>query len=155
RRRGMAPTWRARCRPCGRRRTRPWSPAHCVGSRTRLGADRRLSSGGPVNDAATAQPEAFSRRTTKLAVVGAGAVGSTLAYAALMRGAARTVALYDVNAAKVQAEALDLSHGVQFVPEATVVGSDDISVCADADVVVVTAGAKQRPGQSRIDLAEA
>ncbi|GHG43454.1 L-lactate dehydrogenase [Flavimobilis marinus] len=108
-----------------------------------------------MNDAAPAQLDTFSRRTTKLAVVGAGAVGSTLAYAALMRGAARTVALYDVNAAKVQAEALDLSHGVQFVPEATVVGSDDISVCADADVVVVTAGAKQRPGQSRIDLAEA
>lgn len=108
-----------------------------------------------MNDAVTPQSEIFSRRTTKLAVVGAGAVGSTLAYAALMRGAARTVALYDVNAAKVQAEALDLSHGVQFVPEATVVGSDDIAVCADADVVVVTAGAKQRPGQSRIDLAEA
>ncbi len=95
------------------------------------------------------------RRTTKLAVVGAGAVGSTIAYAALMRGAARTVALYDINAAKVEAEALDLGHGIQFMPMAEVVGSDDIAVCADADVVVVTAGAKQRPGQSRIDLAEA
>ncbi len=95
------------------------------------------------------------RRTTKLAVVGAGAVGSTMAYAALMRGAARTVALYDINAAKVEAEALDLGHGIQFMPMAEVVGSDDIAVCADADVVVVTAGAKQKPGQSRIDLAEA
>lgn len=96
-----------------------------------------------------------SRRTTKLAVVGAGAVGATLAYAALMRGAARTVALHDINAAKVEAEALDLQHGVQFVPQAEVIGSDDIAVCADADVVVVTAGAKQKPGQSRIDLAGA
>ncbi len=95
------------------------------------------------------------RRTTKLAVVGAGAVGSTMAYAALMRGAARTVALYDINAAKVEAEALDLGHGIQFMPMAEVIGSDDIAVCAGADVVVVTAGAKQRPGQSRIDLAEA
>lgn len=94
-------------------------------------------------------------RTTKLAVVGAGAVGSTLAYAALMRGAARTVALNDINAAKVEAEVLDLSHGVQFVPEAQVIGSDDVAVCADADVVVVTAGAKQKPGQSRIELAGA
>ncbi|MGP7961356.1 L-lactate dehydrogenase [Sanguibacter sp. A247] len=94
-------------------------------------------------------------RTTKLAVVGAGAVGSTLAYAALMRGAARTVALLDINAAKVEAEVLDLSHGVQFVPEAQVIGSDDVAVCADADVVVVTAGAKQKPGQSRIELAGA
>lgn len=96
-----------------------------------------------------------ARRTTKLAVVGAGAVGATLAYAALMRGAARTVALHDINAAKVEAEALDLQHGVQFVPQAEVLGSDDIAVCADADVVVVTAGAKQKPGQSRIDLAGA
>ncbi|WP_199423966.1 L-lactate dehydrogenase [Actinotalea solisilvae] len=95
------------------------------------------------------------RRTTKLAVVGAGSVGSTMAYAALMRGAARTVALYDINAAKVEAEALDIGHGIQFMPMADVVGSDDIAVCEGADVVVVTAGAKQKPGQTRIDLAEA
>ena len=86
------------------------------------------------------------RRTTKLAVVGAGAVGATVAYAALMRGAARTVALYDIDKAKVEAEAADLGHGIQFMPMAEVVGSDDIAVCADADVVVVTAGAKQKPG---------
>lgn len=95
------------------------------------------------------------RRTTKLAVVGAGSVGSTMAYAALMRGAARTVALYDINAAKVEAEALDIGHGIQFMPMADVVGSDDIEVCSGADVVVVTAGAKQKPGQTRLDLAEA
>lgn len=95
------------------------------------------------------------RRTSKLAIVGAGAVGSTMAYAALMRGAARSVALYDINKAKVEAEALDLGHGIQFMPMAEVVGSDDIEVCRGADVVVVTAGAKQKPGQTRIDLAEA
>lgn len=95
------------------------------------------------------------RRTSKLAIVGAGAVGSTMAYAALMRGAARSVALYDINKAKVEAEALDLGHGIQFMPMAEVVGSDDIEVCTGADVVVVTAGAKQKPGQSRLDLAEA
>lgn len=95
------------------------------------------------------------RRTSKLAIVGAGAVGSTMAYAALMRGAARSVALYDINKAKVEAEALDLGHGIQFMPMAEVVGSDDIEVCTGADVVVVTAGAKQKPGQTRIDLAEA
>ena len=94
-------------------------------------------------------------RRTKLAIVGAGAVGSTIAYAALMRGAARTVALYDINTAKVEAEALDLGHGVQFMPMAEVVGSDDMAVCAGSDVVVITAGAKQKPGQTRIDLAEA
>ncbi|GAA6525279.1 L-lactate dehydrogenase [Intrasporangium sp. DVR] len=93
------------------------------------------------------------RRTTKLGIVGAGAVGATLAYAALMRGAARTVALYDIDAAKVSAEALDLGHGIQFMPMAHVVGSDDVDVLADCDVIAFTAGAKQKPGQTRLELA--
>ncbi len=100
-------------------------------------------------------PENCARRTTKVAVVGAGSVGSTLAYAMLMRGTARTVALHDINAAKVEAEVLDIAHGIQFVPMADVIGSDDVAVCADSDVVVVTAGAKQKPGQTRLDLAGA
>ena len=98
--------------------------------------------------------QASGSRTTKLAVVGAGSVGSTLAFAALTRGAARTIALLDVDRAKVEAEVLDLQHGMMFTPQAEVLGSDDVAVCAGADVVVVTAGAKQKPGQSRIDLAE-
>lgn len=98
--------------------------------------------------------DAVTRRTTKVAVVGAGSVGATMAYAVLMRGAARTVALYDIDAAKVEAEVLDLGHGIQFMPMADVQGSDDVAVCAGADVVVITAGAKQKPGQSRLDLAE-
>jgi L-lactate dehydrogenase len=93
-------------------------------------------------------------RTTKLAVVGAGAVGSTLAFAALARGSARTIALHDINRSKVEAEVLDLQHGLMFTSQAQVIGSDDVAVCADADVVVVTAGAKQKPGQTRLDLAE-
>lgn len=106
------------------------------------------------DDATLAVPTP-QRRTSKLGIVGAGAVGSTMAYAALMRGAARTVALLDVNRQKVDAEVLDLSHGIQFMSMAEVVGSDDVSVLTDCDVVVFTAGAKQRPGQSRLDLAEA
>lgn len=94
-------------------------------------------------------------KTSKVSIIGAGAVGATLAYAGLMRGFARTVALYDINTAKVEAEALDLAQGVQFMPEATVIGSDKVEVCADSDVVVITAGAKQQPGQSRLELAAA
>jgi L-lactate dehydrogenase len=93
--------------------------------------------------------------TTKVAVVGAGSVGATLAYACLVRGIGRTIALYDIDADKTRAEVLDLNHGLQFVPQATVVGSDDIEVCRSADLVVVTAGAKQKPGQTRLALAEA
>lgn len=93
--------------------------------------------------------------TSKIAIVGAGSVGATIAYACLIRGVGKQIALYDVNRAKVDAEVLDLNHGLQFVPMATLVGSDDPAVCKDADVVVVTAGAKQKPGQTRMDLAGA
>lgn len=89
-----------------------------------------------------------------VAVVGAGAVGATMAYAMLVRGSARRVVLHDINPDKVRAEVLDLAHGAMFVPEAQVDGSDDVEVCRGADVVVVTAGAKQKPGQTRMDLAE-
>ncbi|MDO4716321.1 MAG: L-lactate dehydrogenase [Propionibacteriaceae bacterium] len=96
-----------------------------------------------------------ARGVNKVAIVGAGAVGSTLAYACLVRGVARHVVLHDINAAKVRAEALDMSHGVQFMPMAEVEGSDDVEITRGSDLVVVTAGAKQRPGQSRLELAEA
>ncbi|WP_239013895.1 L-lactate dehydrogenase [Archangium violaceum] len=91
----------------------------------------------------------------KIAIIGAGAVGATIAYAAMIRGVAKQIALYDVNRSKVEAEALDLNHGLQFVPMATLEGSDDIGVCASSDVVVITAGAKQKPGQTRLELAGA
>lgn len=96
---------------------------------------------------------AAAQRRSKIAVVGAGSVGATIAYACLIRGVGKTIALYDLNPDKVRAEVLDLNQGIQFVPMANVVGSDDIAVTADADIVVITAGAKQRPGQTRLELA--
>ena len=91
---------------------------------------------------------------TKLAIVGAGSVGTSLAYAALIRGSAGNVALFDVNATKAEAEVLDLAHGTQFAAAAvTVAGGGDITATEGADVVVITAGAKQAPGQTRLDLA--
>ncbi len=91
----------------------------------------------------------------KVAVVGAGAVGTAIAYAAQIRGVCRQLALFDLNADKVRAEVLDLNHGMQFTPMSEITGGDDLQVCADADVVVITAGAKQKPGQTRLDLAAA
>ena len=108
-----------------------------------------------LDEAGLGRIEFSPRRAAKLGIVGAGAVGSTMAYAALMAGAARTVALFDINRAKVEAEVLDLSHGIQFMPMAAVTGSDEIEVLADSDVIMFTAGAKQKPGQSRLDLAGA
>lgn len=93
------------------------------------------------------------RGVNKLSIIGAGAVGSSLAYASLIRGVARHVVLYDINAAKVRAEALDLAHGSQFMPQAKIEGSDDPEITRGSDVVVITAGAKQKPGETRMDLA--
>jgi L-lactate dehydrogenase len=91
----------------------------------------------------------------KIAIVGAGSVGTAIAYASLIQGLGDEIALFDRNGSKAVAEVLDLRHGLQFVPSASVDGGDRIDVCASADVVVVTAGAKQHPGQTRLDLAEA
>ena len=92
---------------------------------------------------------------SKLAVIGAGAVGSACVYASMIKGVAREYALFDINESKVKAEALDIAQGSQFAPVSTVEGSSDMAVIKDADVVVITAGAKQKPGQSRLDLAGA
>ncbi|MGE5608765.1 MAG: L-lactate dehydrogenase [Bacillota bacterium] len=94
-------------------------------------------------------------RINKIAIIGAGSVGATIAYASLIRGVAKQIVLQDVNKQKVEAEVLDLNHGMQFVPMATVAGSDDLEICHDADVIVITAGAKQKAGQTRMDLAAA
>jgi L-lactate dehydrogenase len=91
--------------------------------------------------------------TAKIAIVGAGHVGVTLAYACLIRGTGKTIALYNRNAGKVRAEVADLRHGLQFVPVATVEGSSDIEVCRDADILVLAAGVSPTPGQRRLDLA--
>lgn len=106
----------------------------------------------------SAEPQRFSATAAeprKVAVIGAGSVGVAIAYACLIRGSAGALALHDINADKVRSEVLDLNHGRQFVPHCTVDGSDDIAVIAGSEVVVVTAGAKQHPGQSRLDLAAA
>ncbi|HEY9306712.1 MAG TPA: L-lactate dehydrogenase [Microbacterium sp.] len=90
---------------------------------------------------------------SKVTIVGAGSVGSSAAYAALIRGSARHVALYDIATQKVEAEVLDLAHGTQFTGSSDITGGSDLSVVEGSHVVVITAGAKQDPGQTRIELA--
>jgi L-lactate dehydrogenase len=89
----------------------------------------------------------------KLSIIGAGAVGTSLAYAALIRESAREVALYDIDARRVEAEVLDLAHGTPFTGASRITGGAELDVVADSNVVVVTAGAKQKPGQTRRELA--
>ncbi len=90
-------------------------------------------------------------RQKKVVVIGAGSVGTAYIYALLPRGVAGEIALIDIDQNRVEGEVLDLSHGSPFIPPVNI-KKGDYSDCADADVIVVTAGAKQQPGQSRIDL---
>ncbi|MFA4840177.1 MAG: L-lactate dehydrogenase [Agrococcus sp.] len=106
-------------------------------------------------DAAALEAGRVRRAPTKLGIVGAGSVGTSVAYAALIRNSADHVALFDRQSAKVEAEVLDLAHGTQFTGAPQVSGGAEIDHLAESDVVVITAGAKQQPGQSRLELAEA
>ena len=90
----------------------------------------------------------------KIGIVGAGSVGATIAYACMVRGVGKHISLFDIAKSKLEAEVLDLNHGLMFVPEARLDGSDDVGVLEGSDIIVITAGAKQKPGQTRLDLAE-
>ncbi len=91
----------------------------------------------------------------KISIVGAGSVGTSIAYACAIQGVGDELVLFDVNEAKAAAEVLDLQHGLQFVPPTRVQGGGDLTACGDSSIVVITAGAKQAQGQSRLDLADA
>jgi L-lactate dehydrogenase len=89
--------------------------------------------------------------TRKVVIVGAGAVGSTFAYALAQSGLVDEIALIDVNQELVKGEVLDLSHGLPYYPNVQIsIGkADDYE---DAHVIVITAGAKQKGAETRLDL---
>ncbi len=88
---------------------------------------------------------------TKIAVIGAGQVGSTSAFALMMSDLSLEIALIDVDRKKAAGDALDIMHGAAFLPSSEI-HAGDYADCQGADIVVITAGARQRPGESRIDL---
>ena len=87
----------------------------------------------------------------KVAVVGCGFVGSSSAFALMESGLFSEMVLIDYDMNKAEGEALDISHGLPFAkPMQIYAGTyDDIADCA---IVVVTAGAGQKPGETRLDL---
>lgn len=93
----------------------------------------------------------MQRRQKKVIVIGAGSVGTTYIYALMHTGLAGEIVLIDIDRRRVEGEIMDLSHGLPFIPPVTV-RSGDYSDCADANLIVITAGAKQAPGQSRTEL---
>lgn len=89
----------------------------------------------------------------KVAVIGAGAVGSTTAYTIMCGGLFNDIVLIDINKDKAEGDALDMAHGVSFVKPVNV-SCGDYSDCTDADIVIITAGAPQNPGETRLSLVQ-
>ncbi|WP_335872399.1 L-lactate dehydrogenase [Bacillus sp. 2205SS5-2] len=89
----------------------------------------------------------------KVALIGTGFVGSSYAFAMLNQGVAQEMVLIDVNKEKADGDARDLSHGLAFASPMKIYAGT-YEDCSDADLVVITAGASQQPGETRLDLVD-
>lgn len=92
-----------------------------------------------------------SRSQRKVAIVGAGSVGATFAYALAQSGLPDEIALIDKNEDLVRGQVLDIAHGQAFFP-AVMIRRGSASDYGDAQLIVITAGAAQRPGETRLQL---
>lgn len=88
----------------------------------------------------------------KVAVVGTGFVGTSIGYSMINQGLINELVLIDVNQKKAEGEALDLLDGMSWAQENIKVWAGEYSDCKDADIVVITAGVNQKPGQTRLEL---
>ncbi len=92
-------------------------------------------------------------RPRKGVIIGAGQVGLACAYSLLIQNTLDELVLVDINQKKLEGEVMDLLHGSPFIePTAIKAGSFADGIADDADVVIITAGAKQLPGETRLDL---
>ena len=91
----------------------------------------------------------------KVVLVGTGFVGMSMAYAMMNQGGVDELVLIDVLKDKAKGEEMDLSHGLPYAPQKMDIKAGDYSECKDANIVVITAGLPQKPGQSRLELAVA
>jgi len=93
----------------------------------------------------------YSTQQRKVVIIGAGAVGATYCYALAQSGLADEIVLTDKNEDLMKGQVLDLGHGQSFFPTVSI-RSGNIDDCADAQIVVITAGAAQKPGETRLEL---
>lgn len=87
----------------------------------------------------------------KVAIVGAGYVGSSIAYALALKDVAREIAMIDINEEKTDGEAKDIRHGLPSMGTVDLYAGD-YSDCEDCDLIIITAGRGRKPGESRLDL---
>lgn len=89
---------------------------------------------------------------SKVVLIGTGFVGMSYAYALVNQGTVEHLVLIDVNPDKAEGEAMDLNHGLAFGPRKMTIEAGSYKDVTDADLVVITAGVNQKPGESRLDL---
>jgi len=89
----------------------------------------------------------------KITVIGAGFVGSTTAYTLMISGLVSEIVLIDINKDKAEGEVMDMNHGMPFVKPVKIYNGD-YSDCKGSDIVIITAGANQKEGETRIDLVQ-
>ncbi|MGG0176228.1 L-lactate dehydrogenase [Gottfriedia acidiceleris] len=92
------------------------------------------------------------KEINRVALIGTGAVGASYAFGMLNKGVAEELVMIDLNKDKAEGDAMDLSHCLPFVDSRTKIWAGDYSDCKDASLVVITAGAAQKPGETRLDL---
>lgn len=93
----------------------------------------------------------MAKTATKVTIVGAGFVGSTIAYTLTSAGIVSEIVLVDVDSARAEGEAMDIEHGSPFFKE-SLIHAGDYQTAANSDLVIITAGTNQRPGETRMDL---
>ncbi len=94
-----------------------------------------------------------SHNSNKVAIIGCGKVGMSAAYSLLHRGDVNELVLHGRSYNDLIGEELDLEHGMSFLPYAKITATSDYADLEHSDVVVITAGAAQKPGETRLDLA--
>ena len=90
----------------------------------------------------------------KVVLVGTGFVGMSMAYSMLNQGGVNELVLIDIDKDKTKGEEMDMAHGLPYAPQKMVIKAGEYDECKDAQVVVITAGIAQKPGQTRLELSE-
>ncbi|PSS04061.1 L-lactate dehydrogenase [Actinidia chinensis var. chinensis] len=103
----------------------------------------------PIQQTAPPSP---TQRHTKISVIGAGNVGMAIAQTILTQDLVDVLALVDAKPDKLRGEMLDLQHAAAFLPRTRILADTDYAVTAGSDLCIVTAGARQNPGESRLSL---
>lgn len=87
----------------------------------------------------------------KAVIIGSGFVGSTIAYTLAVKGLFEDIGIIDLDADKAEGDALDISHGVSFVKPVNIM-SGGYELCKESDIIIITAGASQKKGETRLEL---